>query len=102
MENKLVEILYYVANDNNFQILKCNTDKDHIHLLINCTPQHYIPDIMQKMKGVSSRILMKEFGEVLRKKLWSRHLWNLSYFLATVSENTEEPIMRYIKNQKRK
>lgn len=102
IENKLVEVLYRIANENNFQILECNTDKDHIHLLINCTPQHYIPDIMQKMKGVSSRILMKEFGEVLRKKLWGGHLWNQSYFVATVSENTEEQIRKYIRNQKRK
>lgn len=57
---------------------------------------------MQKMKGVSSRILTKEFGEVLRKKLWGGHLWNPSYFVATVSENTEEQIRKYIRNQKRK
>lgn len=102
MENRLIEILYHIANDNNFQILECNTDKDHIHLHINCTPQHYIPDIIQKIKGVSSRILMKEFGAELRKKLWGGHLWNPSYFVATVSENTEEQIRKYIKNQKRK
>lgn len=29
IENKLVEILYHIANENNFQILECNTDKDH-------------------------------------------------------------------------
>ena len=102
IENKLVDVLYRIANENNFQILECNTDYDHIHLLINCTPQHYIPDIMQKMKGISSRMLMKEFGEVLRKKLLGGHLWNPSYFVATVSENTEEQIRKYIKNQKRK
>lgn len=98
IENKLVEILYRIANENNFQILECNTDKDHIHLLINCTPQHYIPDVMQKIKGISSRILMKEFREILKKKLWGGHLWNPSYFVVTVSENTEEQIRRYIKN----
>ncbi|WP_083504352.1 helix-turn-helix domain-containing protein [Acetivibrio ethanolgignens] len=31
-----------IADDNGFQILECNTDKDHIHLLINCSPQHYV------------------------------------------------------------
>lgn len=30
------------------------------------------------------------------------HLWNPSYFVATVSENTEEQIRLYIQNQKRK
>ena len=33
-------------------------------------------------------------------KLWNGHLWNPSYFVATVSENTEEQIKRYIQTQK--
>ncbi|WP_417281367.1 transposase [Clostridioides difficile] len=33
--------------------------------------------------------------------LWGRHLWNPSYFVATVSENTEEQIRKYINNQKK-
>ena len=45
---------------------------------------------------------MKEFGIVLKKKLHGGHLWNPSYFVATVSENTEEQIRKYIKNQKEK
>ncbi|WP_074438854.1 transposase, partial [Clostridioides difficile] len=28
-----------------------------------------------------------------------RHLWNPSYFVATVSENTEEQIRKYRKNK---
>ena len=102
IENKLIEILNKIANDNNFQILECNGDLDHIHLLVNCSPQHYIPDMIKALKGVSARLLMKEFGEELKKKLWGGHLWNPSYFVATVSENTEEQIRKYIQNQKRK
>lgn len=83
-------------------ILECNTDKDHIHLLVNCSSQHYIPDMIKALKGVSARLLMKEFGEELKRKLWGGHLWNPSYFVATVSENTEEQIRKYIQNQKRK
>lgn len=55
IENRLVELLYQIAKENDFQIIECNTDKDHIHILINCKPQHYIPDIIQKMKGATSR-----------------------------------------------
>ena len=102
IENRLIEILSKIADDNGFQILECNIDKDHIHLLVNCSPQHYIPDMIKALKGVSARLLMKEFGEELKRKLWGGHLWNPSYFVATVSENTEEQIREYIKNQKRK
>ena len=102
METRLIEILQQIAKDNEFQILEINTDKDHIHLLVSCSPQHYIPNMMKALKGVSARLLMKEFGDSLRKKLWGGHLWNPSYFVATVSEHTEEQIRRYIQNQKEK
>ena len=58
--------------------------------------------MIKALKGVSARLLMKEFGEELKSKLWGGHLWNPSYFVATVSENTEEQIRNYIQNQKGK
>lgn len=102
IEADFYEIIEKIAADNNFQILERNTDKDHIHLLISCSPQHYIPDIMKGLKGVSARLLMKKHGDMLRQKLWGGHLWNPSYFIATVSDNTEEQIREYIRRQKEK
>lgn len=60
-----------------------------------------MPDILKALKGVSARLLLKEFP-ILKTKLWGRHLWNPSYFVATVSENTESQIKEYIRNQKEK
>jgi putative transposase len=100
IENKLKEILDKIARDNNFTIILMNGDLDYIHLLIECSPQHYIPDMIKALKGVSARLLMKEYGIILKRKLWGEHLWNPSYFVATVSENTEEQIRQYIQSQK--
>ena len=102
IENRLIEILNMIAICENFQIIECNGDLDHIHLLVNCSPQHYIPDMIKALKGVSARLLMKEYGNELKKQLWGGHLWNPSYFIATVSENTETQIRNYIKSQKEK
>lgn len=99
IEKKLYELLYKIAEDNNFTIQELNGEPDHIHLLIECTPQHYIPDIIKALKGVSARLLLKEFP-IIKNKLWGGHIWNPSYFIATVSENTEEQIKDYIKSQK--
>jgi putative transposase len=57
--------------------------------------------MIKALKGVSARLLLKEFPE-LKEKLWGGHLWNPSYFIATVSENTEEQIKQYILSQKEK
>ena len=102
IEKDLIEILNKIAKDNNFEILECNGDLDHVHLLINCSPQHYIPDMIKALKGVSARLLMKKYGEYINERIWCGHLWNPSYFIATVSENTEEQIRIYIQKQKEK
>ena len=77
------------------------SDKDHIHLLIECRAQHYIPNMVKAFKGVSARLLFKKHPE-LKNKLWGGHLWNPSYFVATVSENTEDQTRRYIQHQHQK
>lgn len=100
IEKTLIAILNKIAKDSNFTILECNGNLDYIHLLVDCSPQHYIPDLIKVLKGVSARLLMKEYGNELKQQLWDGHLWNPSYFIATVSENTETQIKNYIKNQK--
>lgn len=100
IEQSLIHILNNIADDNGFQILEANTDQDHVHLLVSCSPQHYIPNIIKALKGVSARLLMKEYGDNLRNQLWDGHLWNPSYFIATASENTEIQIREYIQKQK--
>ncbi|MGL9768984.1 IS200/IS605 family transposase [Enterococcus sp. DIV0806c] len=95
------QFLKQIAADNNIKIIEIESDKEHIHLLIECTPQHYIPSIVKAFKGASARLLFKKHPE-LKQLLWGGHLWNPSYFVATVSENTEEQIRKYIQNQKKK
>lgn len=102
IEKSLMKYLYKIAEDNNFTIEEVNGDLDHIHLLISCSPQHYIPDMIKALKGVSARLLMKEYGDKLKNQLWGGHLWNPSYYIATVSENTEKQIKEYIQKQKQK
>ena len=100
IEISLIEILNKIAEDNEFSITEINADLDHVHLLIDCKPQHYIPNIIKALKGVSARLLMLKYKDELKKKLWGGHLWNPSYFISTVSKNTEEQIINYIKTQK--
>jgi len=101
VEEDLRYILQRVADDNRFLITELNTNEDHVHLLLDCRPQHYIPNMIKALKGVSGRYLMQKHGDELRKKLCGGHIWNPSYFIATVSENTETQVREYIRSQKR-
>ena len=99
VEKRLFHILSQYASENGFTIEECNTERDHVHILIAASPQHYIPDMLKGMKGVSARDLLRNFPD-LREKLYGGHMWNPSYFVATVSENTETQIRDYIQSQK--
>lgn len=101
VDTDLKIILLQISQDNDFLITEMESDRDHIHLLIECKPQHYIPNIVKALKGVSARALFKKHPN-LKTQLWGGHLWNPSYFVATVSENTEEQIKVYIQHQKKK
>lgn len=101
VEVKVKSLLRKIADDHGIEILEMETDSDHVHMLIECKPQHYLPNIIKAFKGTSARFLFLEMPE-LRNELWGGHLWNPSYFVATVSEHSESQIKTYIKKQKSK
>lgn len=100
IKDNLVRLILNLSEEMGFKVLEINTDLDHVHLLISCKPQHYIPDIIKRLKGTTALWIFKLYPE-LKQELWKGHLWNPSYFISTVSENLEDNIVRYIKNQGR-
>ena len=70
-----------------------------IHLLVDCRPQFYIPDMIKIMKGNLARWLFMRHPE-LKKELWGGHLWNPSYCAVTVSDRSREQVEQYIRTQK--
>lgn len=99
LEEWLKDMFKVIANDNGFKIITMEIMPDHVHFLIDCTPQHYIPNILKALKGNSARFAFKKFPE-LKKKLWGGHLWNPSYFVCSISDITEQIIIDYINSQK--
>lgn len=72
---------------------------DHVHLLVDCKPQLRLSDAIKILKGNTARWLFLKYPEI-KKQLWGDHLWNPSYFVATVSDRTLDQVEQYIANQK--
>ncbi len=89
VDDDVKKLLTKIAADNDINIIEMESDKDHIHLLIDCKPQHHIPSMVKAFKGLSARFLFQQHPE-LKSRLWKGHLWNPSYFVATVSDNTQK------------
>lgn len=67
-------------------------------MLVSCPPNISVSDMMQYLKGRSSKKLQEEFPE-LKKKYWGQHLWAAGYFCRTVGTVTEDMIKDYIEKQ---
>lgn len=79
-------------------LVEANGEEDHLHLLIDATPNTDIPNLLKTLKGSSARHILLTHPNI-KQQLWGGHLWSPSYFICTVSENTEQMIRDYIHNQ---
>lgn len=83
------------------EIVICEVDKDHIHFLIETTPNVYIDKIVKIFKQVSTYDMWKKHRKFLSNYYWSgkHYLWTRGYFVSTVGEVSSEKALEYIKNQ---
>ena len=101
IETRLKEILLSVAEDKEFIIHEMEVgEADHIHLFVSSHPKNSISYIVKMMKGISGRLLLREFPEITLQ-LWKGELWNPSYYVETIGSVSEENIKRYILNQEK-
>lgn len=95
--HRLKDIVVNVAQTYQFEILEQDIMPDHVHLLCDVNPRLGIMEAVTTLKGVSSRLLRKEFP-FLKKRLPS--LWTRSTFISSVGAVTVEVVKRYIEAQK--
>jgi putative transposase len=97
VDKRLQQIVSEVAAEIPFEVESLSIHVDHIHLLLNCSPQLSIHQIVKRIKSRSSSYLRQEFPW-LKSRLPT--LWSNSYFVATVGGAPLDVIKRYIEDQK--
>ena len=70
---------------------------DHVHLFVSSDATRCVAEIVNRLKGASSRILRGEFPH-LKSRLPT--LWSRSYYVGTVGHVSEATVKKYIENQK--
>ena len=97
--SRLKVLLMQGCSVRGITIIKGNIQPDHVHLLISAPPSLSVAQIMQYLKGRSSKKMQEEFNS-LRKQFWGQHMWVTGYFCRTVGTVTKEMVKEYIENQK--
>jgi len=75
--------------------LEINGIEDHVHLLALLRTRESIADVLQKLKGSSSRWINTKM-----RRLKGKFAWQKGYGAFTVSKSQVPRVRRYIQNQK--
>lgn len=92
------DIVRRVASEHELQILSGKVARDHVHVLVSYRPMQRVSQIVQWLKGTSSRVLLQEFLR-LRKQFWGKPLWARGYLAVATGSVTDEVIRDCINEQ---
>lgn len=98
VEKRLAEILLEIANKIEVEIRIMEIMPDHVHLFVKSPPTNPPHYIIQRLKGISSKILRTEFPHLcsILPTLWTR-----SYYCESVGHISENVVKKYIEDQKK-
>ena len=96
VEQRFKELVKIKCRELEIVIIAIECDRDHSHIFLNCLPTQSPSDIMQQIKGYTSKILRDEFSQLSKMS----SLWTRSYFVSTAGNVSSETIKQYVENQK--
>jgi putative transposase len=95
---RLRDLIREICKSMDVEILKGHVSKDHLHILFSMPPHISVFQLVQRLKGKTSRKLLSEYRKLARE-FWGRHLWARGYFVASSGNVTDEVIAQYIEMQ---
>src|SRR5271157_3093648 len=97
IEQQLRDLLTEKSDELEMTIHALEIMPDHVHLFVESDPTRCVAEIVNRLKGYSSRMLRQEFSS-LRSRLPT--LWSRSYFASSIGHVSAATIERYIADQK--
>ena len=92
-------IFVSVCVDSEAERVEFDGEDDHVHLLVNYPPKVAVSNLVNSLKGVSSRIVRRKNYPGMRKQLWNGALCSPSYFAGSCGGAPIESIRQYIEQQ---
>ena len=92
--------IIYLAGQNNWTVIAMETDKDHIHILLEYDTTERVCDIISILKRQTTDYLWNRYGTYLSRQYWKKHIfWSDGYFACSIGEVSSATIEKYIAEQ---
>jgi putative transposase len=94
------ETLKRAAADRGYYLDELKVLPDRIDCVVIAPPTISPANIARVLKGVSARVFLHN-NPLFRKRMYgSEHLWNPSYYIASVRDMSETAAIEYVERQK--
>ncbi|MGW7519886.1 IS200/IS605 family transposase [Streptomyces sp. NPDC054796] len=101
MLTRCEEIMRKVCDDFETDLIEFNGEEDHVHLLVHYPPKVALSNLVNSLKGVSSRRLRQESTGRVNQAVPHGRFWSGSYFAGSCGGAPLQVVKDYIENQKR-
>jgi putative transposase len=89
-----------IALNSQFQISEVEADKDHLHLMIDSSPNVSISQIVRRIKQQTTLAVWQNYEDFLRRHFWrEKTFWSDGYFASSVGNASIDTVRQYIQNQ---
>lgn len=96
----ILQIIFDIAKQKGFIIDTMQSDKDHLHILIDAEPRLSPLDIAHQLKQISTFRIYKKYKPYLKSLFWKENtFWSDGYFVCTTGNASTETIKKYINEQ---
>jgi putative transposase len=95
------DVMRKVCEDFEAELVEFNGEADHVHLLVHYPPKVAVSKLVNSLKGVSARILRRDFTGRVNRAIMRGHFWSPSYFAASCGGAPLTIIRQYIEQQNR-
>lgn len=92
--------IIYLAGQNNWTVIAMETNKDHIHILLEYDTTERVCDIISILKRQTTDYLWNRYGTYLSRQYWKKHIfWSDGYFACSIGEVSSATIEKHIAEQ---
>ena len=98
IRERLKEIIVQLSENLGIEILAQEPGEDYHHILFKATPKASLSNIVNVIKGTTSRYLRHEFPET-KKILCGDSFWSKGYFVATSGQVSLDVLKEYVESQ---
>ena len=96
---RLHEIFSNLCQNQKCELIEFAGEEDHVHLLIDFSPDIAPSKLVNTLKTISSRMIRKEFSEHINKFYWKPVFWTGAYCVISAGGAPLEILKQYIQNQ---